>query len=550
MFEDSSGKGERQARAVVLLVLVIEALWVVFHRYLPNDAALWTMQSDVVRQHLSGNTADGLELVKFPVANILSPLFGGLLSFLLNPEIVTRLLIAIIGIFGRGIGMLSLLRVLRVRDEAVYYLVPVFCWSGILWSGSVPYLLGEALAFFLISYLLKQDRPRSSTYILLLIGSASVAMFHSLAFVFCAVLFLFVANEQRRSVHLSQGWLSNVNTVASLILPGSVVLLLRFLAPAPIFAFSTSGFLGAGAWSHLVYTATVSPLIPEVSFPTFNLMCIVLTVCVIVLVLSAYMRAFLLPMEEVSWQSRSAKGAGTVLILLALLSPALGGIGIQSSAFLWSAAFLALAGAYSRGPAVRRNAIDKILNGFGFIAMLVAGGLNAFSTNRGSDAAFELRGEMMTAMASERTAAAQKNVNSLEYHYIIDHTLYSHTHEDYIGSASFTLTAPLYLFGSENPIGTPSAYQPQGGIVQVSNVDDVLHSPLLPLDLKPAERYLDPKIRLIAALPNGTASSDEFGKYAHSLVDTTGILVDKGTLKYQMLIGSLSSQKPSGLALK
>ena len=555
MFEDSSGLGERQARAVIVLVLLVETLWVAFHKFLPFDAALWTLQSDVVRQHIAGNAADGLSLIKFPAANILAPLVSGLLSFLMDAEIVTRLLIAVIGIFGRGIAMLSLLRVLRVRDDAVYYLIPVFCWSGILWSGSVPYLLGETAALFFASYLLKQDRPSQRVFMILLVSSAIVAMFHALAFVCCAILVLYVANEQRRSVHISQGWLSNMSSVASIILPGCGILLLRVFDLAPIFSFSTSGFLGTGGWSHLIFTATVSPLISEVAFPSFNLICIGLTVFVILLVAVAYIRAFLLPMEEVSWQSRSAKATGTTLLLIALLSPLLSLIGIQSSAFLWCAAFLALAGSYSRGPAVRRSAIDKLLNVLGFIAMVAVGGLNGFSTNQGSEAAYDLRQDISKQISSSGLQPEHQvnglKTRSTEFYYVIDNILFSKIHEDLIGSASYTLSVPLYLFGAGNSIGTPWVYQPEGGIVKINDeATNTLGSPLKPLDLQPPQRNLDPAIRMIAALPNGTASSEVFGKYAHSLIDTTGIIVDKGTLKYQMLIGSLSSLKPSGLALK
>ena len=113
------------------------------------------------------------------------------------------------------------------------------------------------------------------------------------------------------------------------------------------------------------------------------------------------------------------------------------------------------------------------------------------------------------------------------------------------------LTVPLYLFGAGHSIGTPWVYQPQAGIVKINDeASNTLGSPLKPLDLQPPQRNLDPAIRMIAALPNGTASSEAFGKYAHSLIDTTGIIVARGTLKYQMLIGSLSSLKPSGLAVK
>src|SRR4051812_18319054 len=115
MMDESIGRGERQARALVALVLVIEALWIFFHKYLPLDASLWALQSDAVRNHIAGRGNDGLSMIPIPAANTLVPLFSGLLSFLLNGEVVTRIILVFVGILLRGIAMLSMLRVMRVR---------------------------------------------------------------------------------------------------------------------------------------------------------------------------------------------------------------------------------------------------------------------------------------------------------------------------------------------------------------------------------------------------------------------------------------------------
>src|SRR4051812_7889528 len=122
MMDDYSiGRGERQARALVMLVLVVEALWIFFHKYLPLDSSLWALQSDAVREHLSGHGNDGLSMIPIPAANTFVPLISGVLSFLFSGEVVTRFLMVFVGVLLRGFSMLSLLRVMRVREELVYF---------------------------------------------------------------------------------------------------------------------------------------------------------------------------------------------------------------------------------------------------------------------------------------------------------------------------------------------------------------------------------------------------------------------------------------------
>ena len=85
-----------------MLVVVIEALWIFFHKYLPLDASLWALQSDAVREHLSGNGNDGLSMIPIPAANTFVPLVSGILSFLLSGEVVTRILVIFVGFILRG----------------------------------------------------------------------------------------------------------------------------------------------------------------------------------------------------------------------------------------------------------------------------------------------------------------------------------------------------------------------------------------------------------------------------------------------------------------
>ena len=121
--DDSVGRGERQARALVMVVVVIEALWIFFHKYLPLDAALWSLQADAMRLHLSSTTHDGLQMIPLPAANVLVSFVSGLLAFVFSGEVVVRLLIVGIGFLGRGFAMIYLLRVMRVREALVYFLV-------------------------------------------------------------------------------------------------------------------------------------------------------------------------------------------------------------------------------------------------------------------------------------------------------------------------------------------------------------------------------------------------------------------------------------------
>jgi hypothetical protein len=547
MFEDSIGRGERQARALVLLVLAIESVWVFLHKYLPADTALWTLQADLIGKHIAGGAKDGFSLVLVPSANMLGPLISWLFSLLFGSEVAMRFWMAFGGIFLRGAAMLTLLQTLRVRDASLYYLIPVFAWSGIFFSGAYPYLFGETIALFLIVFLLRQDRPRRFQYLVLTIGFAFVALLHALAFVICAAFVFFVAKEQQRSIHLSQGWLSNTNSVLGLALPGIIILLLRIVFPAPVFTVSTSGLIPMTGPGLLLFMTTVSPHILEASFPTADIICTAITAFVILLVLGSLVRAFLLPMEEVSWQSRSAKGAGTVLLLLAIAGLFLSPMGIQTQALIWTSAFLILSGSYSRGPAVRRTSIDRLLNALGFIAMLAAGGMNAFGTNRGSEAAAEVRSEAVRLIESEKqTSRQERGQHSIDVHYAIDSALFDSMKDAYIGALSYSVTVPLYLYSNANTLEDPAAFQPKAGMISADGKD--FSSPLDLIRFRSPDEYFKPERRFFGAVAAGASFSAQFGPFVRSLKDTSGTFIQYGDIKYSLILGTPSPERQTGLA--
>jgi hypothetical protein len=549
MFEDSIGRGERQARAIVLFVLVIEALWVFLHRYMPGDTVLWSLQSDLIHNHITSSTNDGFSLIPFPTANVLAPYISWLFSLVFGSEVGMRFWMAFGAILLRGGAMLSLLSVLRVRDASVYYLIPVLTWSGIFFSGAYPYLFAETIGLFLIAYFLRQSSPRRFQYIVLSSGFAIVALLHGLAFLFCAVLVLAIANEQRRSVHLNQGWLSNMTAVLRLVLPGLVLLLLRLISPGAIFTVSTSGIVPLSGDGMLLFMTTVSPYVIEAAYPTANILCIAITAFVILLVFGSLLRAFLLPMEEVSWQSRSSKTAGTILLLVAIGGIFLGKIGFQSQAFLWSSAFLILSGSYSRGPAVRRGTVDKLLNALGFIAMLAAGGMNAYSVNRGAEAAFDTKTDAVRLISQEAgVSAKERNVAKIDVHYVIDSTLYNSIQEPYIGTVSYSMTVPVYLYSEGNILSNPYRYQPKGGAVQGD--DNAFVSPLSTIRFSKPEAAFVPAIRFMASIPNGVSRSAQFGEYVKSLKDANSVPVKHGEADYTLTLGTPNELGQPGLALR
>lgn len=549
MFEDSIGRGERQARAMVTLVLVVEAIWILFHKYLPLDAALWTLQGDIIGQHMSGHSAPGLAVTVIPGAGILAPYISAFAQLLLGSEVASRILFVIVGVIWRGMAMLAVLRLMRVRDEGVYYLVPVFVLSGIFFVGSLPYLFGEALAYSLLYFFLRQEHPGRLAYWVLAVGFAVTALAHPLAYLICIFFTMTIANEQRRSVHLAQGWLSNLNAVIGLVIPGMVILLLRLFIPGNPFMLTSSGLTPVHGYEGLLFLATSTPYVTEASFPSGDILFATTSAVTILLVVASLFRAFLLPMEEVSWQSRSTKAAGAVLLVLAIIGPLTEGIGIQLHAFLWFALFLLLAGSYSRGPAVRRNMVDRLLNVLAFATMVAAGILNGLAVNRGSDAASDvLRGAAELIRNESHSIETETGNGQLDVHFLIDERVHDNS-SSYIGSYSYTVTAPLYLYADGFMLDRPEMYQPNGGAMFRED-DGYFMSPADTLALPSFDNTLNERLRILAALPIGEASTQLFGKYGKALTDTTVYPVDFGAEQYNLMLGSLTATKFPGLALR
>ena len=113
-------------------------MWVFLARYLPLDAGLWSLQSELVRHHLAGHAHDSWHLIPYPASNIGAPIFAALLTSLFSGEIAVRLMLTLGAIFLRGMGMLTLFRVLRVRDAAIYFLIPVLAMTGLWFTGALP----------------------------------------------------------------------------------------------------------------------------------------------------------------------------------------------------------------------------------------------------------------------------------------------------------------------------------------------------------------------------------------------------------------------------
>ena len=70
------------------------------------------------------------------------------------------------------------------------------------------------------------------------------------------------------------------------------------------------------------------------------------------------------------------------------------------------------------------------------------------------------------------------------------------------------------------------------------------------LSLDSFDRILDPKFRILAALPLGETSTPLLGKYGKALSDTTTFTIDQGEHQYQLMIGTLIPSKFPGLAYK
>jgi hypothetical protein len=557
MLEETLGKNERRATTIVLAVLFIEALWVFLHRYFPLDAALWALQSDLVREHAFGVgrfPADPYRLIAIPAPGIAFPLFSGLLNTIFSGEVATRFLVTFVGILLRGCAYLALFRTLRVRDEAVYCLIPVFTFSSIWFSGAIPYLAGETIAVATIAYLLAQDRPRSSAYWILATGFGITALTHALAFLVCCVVVFFVTQEQRRSVHLSQGWLSKPRAVLGLLIPGAVILLLNIFIGGPIFKISTSGLLPAGGTQFIAFICTPVPCVLEAMLRGTNIFQLVISASVTLLVIGCLVRAILLAMEEPTWQSRTLKSAGVVLLLLTIAGIWLHPIGIDTPATIGAATLLLLAGSYSRGPAIRRTIADRILLTGAIAAMIICGLFNGFSVNQGSAAAGDVLKRARALVSEEKSSAREdEHVDSIRITFVMDSSLIADESSSIIATFSYSVAAPTYLFSRSDVLKNPSVFQPLCGAFRLSGTPSdafVRSAPIDQIKLPSPLDYVSPHVRLLAVLPSGTSTSKSFGPFDFALKDPLGGPFTWGAAQYGLLIGKLSAHANQSLAAR
>ncbi len=551
MLDETTGLNERRARTIVIFVLAAETLWVFLTKYLPLDAGLWALQSELIRQHIAGHAADGWRLIPYPASNIGAPLFAALFTSLFPGEVVIRLMLTLGAIFLRGMAMLSLFRVLRVRDAAIYFLIPVLAMTGLWFTGALPYLMGETLAIWVLVYFLSQDHPRSSAYWTLSHGLLLVSLFSGLVFLLMAVVVIMIMLEQRRSVHLSQGWMNEPRVVMSLLTLGTLVLVMGFLAGEPMLRLSATGFLPTGL-SRMLFLLTPVPRVLEATFRYGDILHALVTLLFIVVLLGCFARAYLLAIEEATWQSRAVRSAGYVLLLLALCGPLLAGIGVESSSGVILAITFILAGSYSRGPAVRRTPIDRLLYTCTVIVVIAAIGMNGFSIAQGSAAALDAIHSARSLVSGEReTTREDEHLDHIHIRFTMDSTLGAQA--VFVGTLSYSATAPLYLFTEGDVLENPAAFQIPGGMVhtQAAQAGSTVPrgvSPVIPILLGSEDNYIDSTVRILAALPMGTHVSNSFGPFDLSLAEDAGINIDKGEAKYRLAIGKLRAGHPVELA--
>jgi hypothetical protein len=547
MLEESTGLGERRARTVVTTILFALALWVFLFKYLPLDAGLWALQAELVRAHLAGHASDGLNVIPYPVANMGAPLVSALLTSIASGEIVSRFLLTFGAIFLRGLGIVMLFRALHVRDVAVYLLIPVLVMSGIWFSGALPLLLAETVAFWVLAFFLSQDRPHSLAFWTISIGLLVVAFFHALVFVLLAVVILMVMREQSRSVHLSQGWLSEPRTVLSLLLPGAVLVLLGMIGGEPIFRLSTSELLPGGIRRSL-FLMTPAPDVLEATFRYENILHVLIALLFAGVVLGCFARAYLLAIEEATWQSRALKTAGYFLLVLAAFGPLLSPMGIETSSGFILATVLILAGSYSGGPAVRRTPVDRLLYTGALISLIASIGMNAFSVAVGSAAATDVLKSARSLVAQERQLALEdEHRSNIRVRFVLDSALVASQESGLVGRFSYSSAAPIYLFSEHDLLAQPSAFQPRGGIVRTSS-GATPRSPAVPPMLGSEDRYVDSTVRVLAAMSQGSTRSSSFGPFSLYLAEDAGVLIDKGEASYRLMIGKLNAGHPIELA--
>ena len=546
--DETTGLGERRARTIVWVVLLAETLWVFFTKYLPLDAGLWSLQAELIHSHVFGHAHDAWHLIPYPASNIGAPFFAGILASFFSGKLVLLLLLTICGIFLRGLGMLALFRVLRVRDPAIYFLIPVLAMTGLWYSGALPYLMGEMLAIWVLVFLLSQDHPRSFAFWTLSIGMLFVSLLSALAFVLAAIAVIAIMLQQRKSVHLSQGWLNEPRAVISSLGMGAIVLGLGLLGGEPIFRLSATGLLPNG-FPRLLFLLTPAPNVLEATFRYGDILHALLELLFLLVLLGCFARAYLLAIEEVTWQSRAIKSAGYFLLVLALFGPLLARIGIETSSGVILAVTFILAGSYSRGPAIRRTPIDRLLYTLTVITAIASISMNAFSIAAGSRAAADvLRSTRLLVADEPETVAQNEHISDIRIRFVMDSTLAAQA--AYVGAFSYSSTVPIYLFSEHDALANPAAFQPPGGMVSTKNRGSLAISPVIPIILGSEDKYIDSTVRILAALPMGSHSSDAFGPYVLSLKEDAGINIDKGEAKYRITIGKLRAGHPIEMAEK
>ena len=550
MLDETSGAGERRATTVITAILFVEALWIFLFKYLPLDSGLWALQAELVHQHLFGHATDTWNLISYPASNIGGPLLSGILTTLFSGEVVTRLLLTFVAIFLRGLAMVMLFRTLRVRDETVYFLIPVLVLCGVWFTGALPYLLGETAALWVIVFFVSQNHPRRIAYWILSIGLLLVSFAHAWVFLMCAFVVLLIVAEQRQSVHLSQGWLSQPRSVMSLLLPGGALVLTGLLAGEPIFRISSSHFLPTGI-SRVLFLITPAPNVLEATFRYGDILHWIIAAFFGVVLLACFARAYLLAIEEATWQSRALRTAGYVLLVVALLGPIIGGIGIETDAGVVFAITLILAGSYSGGPAVRRTPADRLIYTGALITLIVTASINAFSVSAGSAAAEDVLKSSRTLIRQERQSVKEdEHLDSVRIRFVVDSALVRHSDGAFVGIFSYSCSAPLYLFTEPDLLKRPWEFQPSGGMVKTGNRGMKAISPAIPIILRSADEYVDTTVRVLASMTKGAKSSPSFGTFVLSLQEDAGINVAKGEADYRLGIGKLIAGHPVELAQK
>ena len=118
----------------------------------------------------------------------------------------------------------------------------------------------------------------------------------------------------------------------------------------------------------------------------------------------------------------------------------------------------------------------------------------------------------------------------------------------YVGTMSYSATAPLYLFTEGDVLDDPAAFQIPGGVVKTTNRGDRTISPVVPILLGSEDKYIDSTIRVLSGLPMGTHVSNSFGPFEMFLVEDAAVNIDKGEANYHLAIGKLRAGHPIDMA--